>query len=234
MSPKLLLLSGIGDSGTLAKIGIPLQYHNPAVGRSLADGVYAIMQWATRRNNFVRCRLESQWATQNGLLEDAVDGLSGDSYSSLASSPPLASTERAPTTADEPHQPFCVAQREAYVNGKRASTSFGTPGMSAGAFLRSPYATGPEPDVQLTIHPWDKCARPIPAAMTKLAPRKPMGSHSMPVLSSLMPAPCEQTAALCPLLPLVERVGTRAPGATSSGVLLPSRSQITTQSLGDM
>jgi len=26
------------------------QHHNPAVGRSLADGVYAVMQWATRRN----------------------------------------------------------------------------------------------------------------------------------------------------------------------------------------
>jgi len=31
--------------------------------------------------------------------------------------------------------------------------------MSAGAFLRSPYARGDEPDVQLTLHPWDKYGR---------------------------------------------------------------------------
>jgi len=54
-------------------------------------------------------------------------------------------------------EPFCEAQRKDYSAGLRASTTLGSPGMSAGAFLRSPYATGGEPDIQMTIHPWDKC-----------------------------------------------------------------------------
>jgi len=60
MTPKLLLLSGVGEAAKLRRLGIPLVYDNPAVGRGLADGVYAIMQWATRKRNFFKCRLGTQ------------------------------------------------------------------------------------------------------------------------------------------------------------------------------
>ena len=58
-TPKLLLLSGVGDKAALGRLGINVTHHNPNVGRGLADGVYAIMQWSTRGGDFVRCRLDS-------------------------------------------------------------------------------------------------------------------------------------------------------------------------------
>lgn len=119
-TPKLLLLSGIGERASLERLQIPVVYHNPNVGRGLADGVYAIMQFTTRGSDFVRCRLDS-W----GRKQDSD---------------------------------FCRKELEKYARGDTTSV-FATPGMSAGAFLRSPYARGVEPDVQLTLHPWDKYGR---------------------------------------------------------------------------
>lgn len=153
MTPKLLLLSGIGDKSQLAEHGIPVQYHNPAVGRSLADGVYAIMQWATTGNTFVRCRLEGE---RRGPGEAGLDGDETDETVSDASAPAPPKSRGGASLAGLSHAQICDSQRDAYARGDRASTSLGTPGMSAGAFLRSPYTTGGEPDVQLTIHPWDK------------------------------------------------------------------------------
>ena len=121
-TPKLLLLSGIGDRAALTKLGIHVIHHNPAVGRGLADGVYAIMQWVSTGGDFVRCRLDA-WS--NNLKE-------ADAY--------------------------CRDQLERYSEGDPSSV-FASPGISAGAFLRSPYARGDEPDIQLTIHPWDKYGR---------------------------------------------------------------------------
>jgi hypothetical protein len=156
----------------LAKHGIPLQAHSPAVGMSLADGVYAIMQWSTWKNSFVRCRLEGGRGRPGdaaGLGEDEMDeaGVSDDVTEVTGETDETDESDQAvsdgPLPAPRPgraasHGQICAAEREAYQRGQRASTSLGTPGMSAGAFLRSPYAIGGEPDVQLTIHPWDKCA----------------------------------------------------------------------------
>ena len=58
-TPKLLLLSGVGERASLERLGVPVVHHNPSVGRGLADGVYGIMQWASRGGDFVRCRLDS-------------------------------------------------------------------------------------------------------------------------------------------------------------------------------
>ena len=48
-------------------------------------------------------------------------------------------------------------QHELFIRGN--ASVFASPGLSAGAFLRSPYAVGREPDVQITVHPWDKYGR---------------------------------------------------------------------------
>ena len=120
-TPKLLLLSGVGERASLERLSINLVHHNPSVGRGLADGVYAIMQFASRGGDFVRCRLDS-W----GRKQDSA---------------------------------YCRRQLERYARGDLGSV-FASPGMSAGAFLRSPFAREvDEPDVQMTIHPWDKYGR---------------------------------------------------------------------------
>mmetsp|Transcript_63199 Transcript_63199/g.105144 ORF Transcript_63199/g.105144 Transcript_63199/m.105144 type:complete len:610 (-) Transcript_63199:232-2061(-) len=127
MSPKLLQLSGIGDAHELRSLGIPSVHHNPNVGLGLADGVYAIMQWATVNGDFVRCRLDKN--------------------------------ETFAASRTRPSQAFCIEQHLRFLEGQRVQSVFGSPGMSAGAFLRSPFARSDEPDVQLTVHPWDKYSR---------------------------------------------------------------------------
>ena len=122
-TPKLLLLSGIGNRASLERLGIGVVQHSPGVGTGLADGVYAIVQWASRGGDFIRCRLDS-WGRRT---EDTT---------------------------------YCRDQLARYAAGDLSSV-FASPGMSAGAFMRSPYAREgeKEPDVQLTLHPWDKYGR---------------------------------------------------------------------------
>jgi len=141
MTPKLLLLSGVGEAAKLRRLGITLVYDNPAVGRGLADGVYAIMQWATRKRNFFKCRLGTQ------------------------------------AEEDQPHADYCAQQRAMYAAGHRSNSSLGSPGMSVGAFLRSPYAKGPEPDLQLTVHPWDKFSRPWSKRLVGVASMEIANNH---------------------------------------------------------
>jgi len=119
-TPKLLQLSGVGDRPMLDNFGIPTVYHNPSVGSSAADGVYAIMQWASVGGDFVRCRIDSLGGSEDN--------------------------------------DYCSDQLKRWAAGD-ADSVFASPGVSAGAFLRSPYAQGGEPDIQLTIHPWDKYGR---------------------------------------------------------------------------
>ena len=54
-------------------------------------------------------------------------------------------------------QRHCADQRARLLRGE--PSVFASPGLSVGAFLRSPHATGDEPDVQVTVHPWDKYSR---------------------------------------------------------------------------
>jgi choline dehydrogenase len=48
VSPKLLMLSGIGDGPSLQAMGIPVQLHRPAVGQNLQDHYIARMVYRTR------------------------------------------------------------------------------------------------------------------------------------------------------------------------------------------
>ena len=52
---------------------------------------------------------------------------------------------------------YCLDQHARYVGGN--SSVFASPGLSAGLFLLSPFAEGREPDLQITMHPWDKYGR---------------------------------------------------------------------------
>ena len=126
-TPKLLLLSGVGDEAQLRAHGITPLQHSPHVGLGLADGVYAIMQWETRGGDFERCRLDAR----DGSARNGGGGSGSSAY--------------------------CLQQRASYLRGN--ASVFSSPGLSVGSFLRSPYAVGDEPDVQLTLHPWDKYGR---------------------------------------------------------------------------
>ena len=45
-SPKILLLSGIGDTDELKKAGVKVQHHLPDVGRNLQDHLMTVVQHA--------------------------------------------------------------------------------------------------------------------------------------------------------------------------------------------
>ncbi len=47
-TPKLLMLSGIGDGAALQRFGIPMVAHSPDVGRNLQDHLIAKFIWRTR------------------------------------------------------------------------------------------------------------------------------------------------------------------------------------------
>jgi choline dehydrogenase len=47
-TPKLLMLSGIGDGATLQAMGIPVTRHSPGVGRNLQDHLIAKLIWRTK------------------------------------------------------------------------------------------------------------------------------------------------------------------------------------------
>ena len=152
-SPKLLLLSGIGDAAALRKLGIDPVQDNPNVGRGLADGVYAIMQWATTGGDFVKCRL-------GGTSSSASPRTSKDRRrNNSGSSKEQRKKKRSSSSSTVSEEEFCAQQVRSYISGNRTDSLLGSPGMSAGAFLRSPYARSQEPDVQLTLHPWDKYSR---------------------------------------------------------------------------
>ena len=176
-TPKLLLLSGIGDRAQLEPLGIDVVQHSPYVGRGLADGVYAIMQWTTRGNDFVRCRLDPSRRDDARLADEDEDEDGGggddddDDYGGGAAGVDdgggaraggggdASSPGRSPAAAAvaEQLQRHCADQRARLLRGE--PSVFASPGLSVGAFLRSPHATGDEPDVQVTVHPWDKYSR---------------------------------------------------------------------------
>ena len=172
-TPKVLLLSGIGDRRDLDQLGIESVHHNPNVGKALTDGVYGIMQWVTQGGDYVRCRLnagyglfdpiearDSNSGGANGGVVATIDATSRDTSASLSSSLTGAASEGSVTQ-------YCREQHERYSRG--LDSVFANPGMSVGAFLRSPYAVGNEPDIQLTLHPWDKYSRTWPNRYQSIA-----------------------------------------------------------------
>jgi len=117
-SPKILMLSGIGDSKHLSKLGIDVVLDLPLVGQNYIDGSMTSIQFKTNLTAFERC-------TPFGPLSE-----------------------------------FCDDQLQNYLNGHYQNSVYASPGLSMGAFFKSPYIIGDfESDVQLTIHPWDKSLR---------------------------------------------------------------------------
>ena len=137
-TPKLLLLSGLGEAQALRDAGVtPLPIPPlPAVGRNLMDGVYIIAQF--------------------DLGPDF--GRFVDGQGPWGRCKPLGGGPVQPRAV----QRFCMEAAEAYA--ARRTGVFASPGLSVGAFLRSPWAeaNGVEADVQLTFHPWDKFQRSWP------------------------------------------------------------------------
>ncbi len=75
-SPKLLMLSGIGDAAQLARHGIDVAAHRPGVGRNLQDHLEIYVQYACRQpitlykywNFFAKAAIGAQWLfTKTGL-----------------------------------------------------------------------------------------------------------------------------------------------------------------------
>lgn len=74
-TPKVLMLSGIGDQDELNRVGIPVRQHLPGVGRNLQDHVAFDCVWEYRdalppRNN--ACEVVALGATESGLTHPDV------------------------------------------------------------------------------------------------------------------------------------------------------------------
>ena len=74
-TPKLLMLSGIGDGDALRGMGIPVVAHSPDVGRNLQDHLVAKMIWRTRPcgslNEIMGSRLRQAGMGLDWLLRQA-------------------------------------------------------------------------------------------------------------------------------------------------------------------
>ena len=179
-TPKLLLLRHRRPRAARAARHRrrPAQPSRLAPARGLADGVYAIMQWTTRGNDFVRCRLDPSRRDDARLADEDEDedGRGGDDddddYGGGAAGVDdgggaraggggdASSPGRSPAAARGGREQLQRALRRQRARLLRGEPSvFASPGLSVGAFLRSPHATGDEPDVQVTVHPWDKYSR---------------------------------------------------------------------------
>lgn len=60
-TPKLLMLSGIGDGAALGALGIPLALHSPGVGKNLQDHLISKLIYRTRPCGTLNEVLQSPW-----------------------------------------------------------------------------------------------------------------------------------------------------------------------------
>lgn len=84
-SPQILLLSGIGDTDDLSRLGIPTLVHSPGVGQDLQDHPLLANQWSVSsldtlddvsRNATLSNELLEQWETnRTGQLTDVGGNL---------------------------------------------------------------------------------------------------------------------------------------------------------------
>ena len=152
-TPKLLMLSGIGPPAALSAVGIPTLVELEGVGANAMDGSKVIMQWEAPTVYFNPCIPSEQSGGRSRGGKDELD------------------QQRETHFCDEARARYFAAKKR--LTGLRArnaslasspvspSVSYGvmgTPGFSAGAFLKS-HSSLERPNVQLTIFPWDKVQR---------------------------------------------------------------------------
>jgi len=128
-SPKLLMLSGVGPKHELEAHEIEVLSDVEGVGQNFMDGAYAIIQFEAPTLNFQRCEEFTPQIQERHRFHGGR-------------------IERTPTSLNA----ACNWQWEIYMNDKKGL--FGTPGFFAGGFMQSPGNS--RPNIQLTLHPYDK------------------------------------------------------------------------------
>ena len=182
-TPKLLMLSGIGAPSALAAVGIETIVELEGVGANAMDGSKVIMQWEAPTIYFNPCIPSEQ---SGGRLRGGKDELD---------------ERREKQYCDEARAHFFAAKMQlADLRSRNASLAdspvspsisygvMGTPGFSAGAFLKS-HSSLERPNVQLTIFPWDKVQREWSELLTgivtmEVATNNPISRGSVKLHSS--------------------------------------------------
>ena len=151
-TPKLLMLSGIGAPSMLGAVGIETLVELEGVGTNAMDGSKVVMQWEAPSVYFNPCIPSEESGGRRHGGKDELDEQRERRYCDDARAHYFNAKlqlddlrARNASLADSPFSP---------------SISYGvmgTPGFSAGAFLKS-HASLERPNVQLTIFPWDKVA----------------------------------------------------------------------------
>ncbi len=122
-TPKLLLLSGIGAPATLSAFGIPLRAAVDGVGQNLMDAAKTYMQFSVKlpsAHNRKRHRKHNRGTKTSAVTNASTADAEWERCSPL----------------DESHSDACDAAAEQYLSD--GTGVYGTPGFSAGAFIRSP------------------------------------------------------------------------------------------------
>ena len=150
-SPKLLLLSGIGPRAELERLGIDAVKELEGVGRNAMDGSKVIMQWDAPSVYFNPCIPAEDIGGRRKHQKDEEDDHKQRDYCTQAEQTFYAArAQLAEMKAQHPHPSSPLPPLSYGI--------MGTPGFSAGAFLKS-HLSLERPNVQLTIFPWDKIQR---------------------------------------------------------------------------
>ena len=149
-TPKLLMLSGIGAPAALSALGIETLVELEGVGTNAMDGSKVIMQWEAPSVYFNPCIPSEQSGGRRRGGKDELDEKRETQYCDEARAHYFAAKM----------QMNDLRARNASLTHSTVSPSIsygimGTPGFSAGAFLKS-HSSLERPNVQLTIFPWDK------------------------------------------------------------------------------
>ena len=156
-SPKLLLLSGIGTRADLEALGVDVVREMEGVGRNAMDGSKVIMQWDAPSVYFNPCIPAEDIGGRRMHEKDAEDERQQREYCTAAEQTFYAARAQLPQLhAEQPSQ--SQSQASHTLLPPLSYGIMGTPGFSAGAFLKS-HSSLERPNVQLTIFPWDKIQR---------------------------------------------------------------------------
>ena len=152
-TPKLLMLSGIGSPSGLAAVGLETVVELEGVGANAMDGSKVIMQWEAPTVYFNPCIPSEQSGGRRRGGKDELDQRREQQYCDEARARFFAAKLQ---LADLRARNASLAQSA--VSPSVSYGVMGTPGFSAGAFLKS-HSSLERPNVQLTVFPWDKVQR---------------------------------------------------------------------------